>query len=246
MDTKKYLFIGGLHRSGTSILYKTLASSRKISKHVKTGVAKDEGQHIQSVYPSVRKVGKPGNFCLLKSYHYTEKSPFVTIKNRKKILQEWSRYWDYSKPILMEKSPPNLIHTRFLQALIPNSYFIIIMRNPIVVAEATSKWNHQKLEKHIRNWVVGYDTLYNDIKHLKNVLIIKYENLCENPAKIMKQVEKLLGESLDIDPKMLDKLVNCNGKYLDIYKKGQKKVNPKIIKKYGAKILQKYHYGMKF
>jgi hypothetical protein len=63
MNNKKYVFISGLHRSGTSILFKILGSSAKISKHEKAGVPENEGQHIQTVYDPAFKHGGPGSFC---------------------------------------------------------------------------------------------------------------------------------------------------------------------------------------
>jgi hypothetical protein len=64
----------------------------------------------------------------------------VTPENRQKLFEEWSRYWDVSKPYLLEKSPPNLIRTRFLQAMFPSSYFVVLLRHPIPVALATQPW----------------------------------------------------------------------------------------------------------
>ena len=57
-----------------------------------------------------------------------------------KLRQCWERYWDTDKPIRVEKTPGNLLKTRFLQAMFPNSYFIVITRHPVAVSMANQKW----------------------------------------------------------------------------------------------------------
>ena len=47
---KKYVFICGLHRSGTTTLTNIIATSNLISELTKTKAPKNEGQHVQSVY----------------------------------------------------------------------------------------------------------------------------------------------------------------------------------------------------
>ena len=45
------VFVGGLHRSGTSLVHRCLASHPAVSGFSDTGVPEDEGQHLQTVYP---------------------------------------------------------------------------------------------------------------------------------------------------------------------------------------------------
>lgn len=226
---KKYLFIGGLHRSGTSILFKTLGKSNKMSKHENSNVSTNEGQHIQKVYPPASKFGGPGKFCFHKEYHYTEDCKLITMENKNKIIKQWSKYWNLSKPILVEKSPPNIIHLRFLQKLIDNSYFLVIIRHPVAVARATHKWNNQSLEKHLDHWIKAHEILYNDAKFIKNLLIIKYEDFCKDPYEIINKLEVMLDEQLDIN--IPENFVSSkNKKYLD------KPIPQKIIDKYEQKI----------
>ena len=50
MQHKKFIFISGLHRSGTSLLYKILKNQEKISGLSDTNELEDEGQHVQTVF----------------------------------------------------------------------------------------------------------------------------------------------------------------------------------------------------
>ena len=213
---KKYIFICGLHRSGTSTLTKTIGTSHLVSTHTNTNVPENEGQHIQSVYDPAYKHGGPGKFGFDKEYHYTEKSYLLTQKNNNKIINEWGKYWDLNKSILIEKSPPNIIHTRYLQEIVPNSYFIIIIRHPFAVAMATKKWNNQSLDKHIDHWLYVHEILYNDLKKIKKYLILKYEEL--NIDTFENKINNLLEEKLFIDFKILqnfNSMKKSNDKYFE-------------------------------
>ena len=235
--SKKYIFIGGLHRSGTSILNEIIGSSEKVSKHENTGKPEDEGQHIQTVFDNGKKHGGVGGFCFDENYHYTESSNLITKSNKIKLLKEWNKYWDVNKSIFIEKSPVNLIHTRFLQKMFTKSYFIIIMRHPLAVSNASLKWNNQSLNTYFDHWLRGYDIFLNDKKYLRKYILIKYEDLCNNPQKEVKKIEKLIGEKLNIKISELNRLYNSNSKYfVDI--------NSSLIDNYEEKF-NKFGYSLK-
>ena len=141
MNNYKYIFICGLHRSGTSLLNKILQQHKNISGLSKTNVIEDEGQHIQSVYRAANKFGGPGKFGFNKDAYLNENSRLITKENKIKLFKEWSSYWDLDCDFLLEKSPPNIIRTRFLQKMFKQTYFIIIRRHPIATSLATKKWS---------------------------------------------------------------------------------------------------------
>ena len=232
---RKYVFICGLHRSGTSTLTKIIGTSNLVSIHTNTDVPENEGQHIQSVYDPASKYGGPGKFGFDKKYHYTEKSHLLTQKNNDKIINEWSKYWDLNKYILVEKSPPNIIHTRYLQEIVQKSYFIIIIRHPLAVSFATKKWNNQTLDKHIEHWLYVHNILYNDLKQIKKYLILKYEEL--NIDTFENIINNFLEEKLLIDYTILENfnsMKSSNKKYFEnIVPDHIKNKYEKEINKYG-------------
>lgn len=191
-----FAFICGLHRSGTSLLHTTLSLHPKISGFKNTGAPEDEGQHLQSVYASGRTFGGPGKFAFSREAYLDESSPLVTPENKQKLFFEWSRYWDTTRPVLLEKSPPNIIRSRFLQAMFPDSAFIFLTRHPVPVAMATQKWANTDLSALIEHWAVAHQAMLNDLPHLKRSIIIRYEDLVEQPQAILDGIYAFL----DIPP----------------------------------------------
>src|SRR5262249_34875208 len=131
MAKQKLLFIGGLHRSGTSPLFRALRDHPDISRFRNTGVPEDEGPLLQTVYPPAWNFGGAGWFGFHSQSHLTEDSPLATPQNAARLMEEWGQRWDLTRSVLMEKSPPNLLMTRFLQELFPEAYFLIVVRHPI-------------------------------------------------------------------------------------------------------------------
>lgn len=145
MEDKIFIFIAGLHRSGTSLLHDIMKTHPSVSGFSETGVPKDEGQHLQSVYQTAMAFGGPGKFVFDPRAYMNESHPLATHENAKVIFEQWRQYFDLSYRYLIEKSPPNIIRTRFLQKLFPRSKFIVILRHPLAVSYATKKWSRTSI-----------------------------------------------------------------------------------------------------
>ncbi len=202
-----FLFIGGLHRSGTSLFARCLADHPATSGFHDTGVPEDEGQHLQTVFPRASAYGGPGRFGFADAMHVTEASSLVTDENRRQLWAEWSRHWDTSRTHLVEKSPPNLIKARFLQAMFPNSSFVFILRHPVAVAGATKKWKRRTpLAKLIEHWAVCHEIMRADLEHLQRAKVIHYEQLVMAPAVILADIFRFMG----LDPVEVTREVRPN------------------------------------
>ena len=66
-----------------------------------------------------------------------EYQALATEETAEAILEQWEQYYDKKRVYYIEKSPPNLIRTQFLQKLYPNSKFVVILRHPLAVVYAT-------------------------------------------------------------------------------------------------------------
>jgi hypothetical protein len=266
VDLQKYqfIFVCGLHRSGTTVLHRCLSKHPSVSGFSNTGVYEDEGQHLQSVYQRESRYGGPGIFGFFPGAQLTETSPLVTEENRNQLFIDWSEYWDISKPILIEKTPSNMIRTRFFQELFPNTYFVAIIRHPVAVALAHQlRWffrlPHQKtkgvlykmgirhpLWLHFSHWLHCHNIFMEDIKHLKNIIVINYENFVTSPQEYLNKIYNSIG----IPGTYLANEIqnNINQKYFNLWKQRSEGVwsgfiNRWLIDTYEKRINQ-YGYSL--
>jgi hypothetical protein len=197
MEEHRFVFLAGLHRSGTTLLARLLAAHPRVSGFSDTGAPADEGQHLQGVYPSDHEYGRPGRFGFAPEMHLTETSPLANEESALKLFEEWSPHWDLSRPLLLEKSPPNLIKTRFLQALFPSSSFVVIVRHPIPVSIPTAKWRGtRRYDRMFEHWLRCHALFEADREHLERVHVLQYEQLVQDPATVLRGVF----EFLELDP----------------------------------------------
>ena len=200
--------MGGLQRSGTTWLESLVGSSRvsglsfdnvdlavyrqrrpwQLQNHtqeyfetvVRSGGV--EGKFVQSAYPYaylVRDVGKNGKTLDDLLLDASAASP----RTASKLYDEWSIFWDTSKPVLLEKTPENFLMGLFLQAAFGASTarFAFVMRHPLVWALAIEKWifpNFEALrtvEDRIAFW---FDCMSRAVEHLpqlKEVIVMQLE-----------------------------------------------------------------------
>ena len=210
---KHFVFIGGLHRSGTSLLHEILRSHPEISGFSCTGVPEDEGQHLQKIYPSAIQFGGPGRFGFDRASFMDEEHPLATDHNAEELFDQWSAYWDSSKRWLLEKSPPNLVRTRFLQRLFPRCRFIILLRHPIAVAYATRKWCRSSISTLIEHNLCCYERFLADLPRLHHVYVLRYEEFVLNPNHYIGRIF----DWLDVEPFAFPQVVrsDINARYLE-------------------------------
>jgi Sulfotransferase family len=189
VEGHRLVFLAGLHRSGTTLLARLLAAHPEVSGFSDTGMPADEGQHLQDVYPPASVYGGPGRFGFAPKSHLTETSPLVSQENAHAIFEEWSEHWDLARPVLLEKSPPNLLKTRFLQALYPGSAFVVIVRHPIPVSIPTARWRGtRRYDRILAHWLRCHALFEADREHLERVHVLQYEELVRDPGGTLRGV----------------------------------------------------------
>lgn len=114
-----------------------------------------------------------------------------------------------------------MVRTRFLQALFPKSYFIILLRHPIAVTFAEHKYRKKiSIRSLIEHWLVCHERFDSDKSHLENVYVVKYEDFVTAPESTLKAIFSFLGiDNAPITQKMRS---NVNDKYFVQWEKFQK------------------------
>jgi Sulfotransferase family len=202
-STCKYVFVCGLPRSGTSVLGRNIARLENCAGLKNTGALEDEGQYLQDVYPLARDCGGDGKFGFDPRMHLTEKSDLLTPENVARLTKSWSPYWDQSKTVFVEKTPANLLMTRFLQAAFPNVYFVVIWRHPVPVSIAIQKWkvNLTSLYNLFEHWLQCRRLFDQDRSRLNHLYELKYEDYVNDPDKYHREIANFIGVRIPESPK---------------------------------------------
>jgi hypothetical protein len=216
MAPQRFVFVGGLHRSGTTLIARHLASHSAVSGFRNTGVIEDEGQFLQSLWPLESELGGAGRFSFDPRAHMTEDSHLNSPQAAKTLLAEWSRHWDMSKPVLVEKTPSNLLRMRLLARFFDESYFVVVTRHPVAACLATLKWTEGNLFSLIAHWVHCYRTARSDSAFLPRCLWVTYEDLVRDPRQMLARIWQFAG--LDAEEPATLELRDDNAKYFDLWR----------------------------
>lgn len=212
----KHVFICGLQRSGTSVLARNIGRMGDCTAFRNTGVLQDEGQYLQDVYATDHACGGTGRFGFNPRAHLTEASPLLTPENIARLKASWERYWDPGKSIRVEKTPKNLLMTRFLQSAFPNSYFVVIKRHPVAVSMANQRWKKSmaSLRSGFEHWLHCYGLYEDDKKHLERVYELRYEDYISDPARYHREIAEFVGTTFSKSD--MEEVADVhNRKYLD-------------------------------
>lgn len=234
MEDKQFIFLAGLHRSGTSLLHEVMRNHPEITGFSNTGVPEDEGQHLQSVYEPALAYGGPGKFIFDKRSHMDESHPLATAENAALIFEEWRKYLDPSCQTIIEKSPPNIVRMRFFQKLFPGSKFIAILRHPLVVSYATIKWAKTSISSLLDHALLGYEAMLKDMSSINSLYVLRYEDFVIEPQQTIDKVFAHLGmESVEVTHQVR---TDINDKYFAMWEQDQNH----LLKKWFNRIPDEY------
>lgn len=239
-DTYKYVFVCGLHRSGTSVLAHNIANLENCTGFRNSPpFVPDEGQNLQDVYPFESEFGGPGKFGFDSRAHLTERSLLLTPDNISRLRASWHSYWSKEATIFVEKTPGNLLMTRFLQAGFPNSYFVAIRRHPIPVSMGTPKLGQataSSLHSLFAHWLYCHDLFEEDKKYLQRVYELTYEDYISDPHKYHQEIAAFIGTSAP-DRAVKEVKSNRSNKYFDEW---QRLLKNSAFKRYYRYLAAKY------
>jgi hypothetical protein len=187
--TDLWLFVLGLHGSGTTLL-KTI-----LEHHPRVRSMPREGQYYTNATPQVVMSRYVRRFTeRLDLFRLTEAdSPLAALRAQ----FDWSFVYPTEKGIKLEKTTTNLIRARWLQAHFEPSRFVTLFRDPYAVCASTRRrYRRIPIEDIARQWKLAHDILLEDLPYLRSNLVLYYEDLC---ARLDRELQRL-SEFLELEP----------------------------------------------
>lgn len=122
-------------------------------------------------------------------------------------------YWDLEKPILFEKSPPNLLRAEEIEKVFIPAYFLISIRNPYAQIEGLCrrKWFPSPTAA-AEYWVKCAKYQIKNLSTLKNKIFFTYEDLTDNTDQVLKKIKKFLPELGTLNKEKVFKSHNITGR----------------------------------
>ena len=200
---KKWLFIIGCYRSGTTLLKNLLSYHPKISSLPEEGVL------------FTQYLSRPEEFgwtymwlkCKDKIQITRKKEPEIALK----IIKDWSPWFNSNSEIFLEKSIANILRIGWLEENFQPAFFIGIVRNGLAVAESIrrkaqpSKYKNPiyksqyPIELCAKEWLESIEIMTKEFSKVSKWKLIRYEDLTQNPVEILRN----LWEWLDLKPEPL-------------------------------------------
>lgn len=206
----RFVFVAGLHRTGTTILARMIGLHPQVSAISASPTPENEGCYLQGAIPHTALHGRPGHYATAPDEHYTETSVYNTQETKGRLLADWRPWFAPEKPWWIEKSPVNLTRMRLYQQLFPTSQFIVILRHPQVMAAALAKWVDTDPQELVRYALDAYDLMANDLAYLHSALVIRYEDLVAEADAVRRLTFAFL--TLGDQPSRLE-ILNGNCRY---------------------------------
>jgi hypothetical protein len=178
----QYLFILSPPFCGSTLLTEIISTSKNVSCNNNIGLR--EGQHL------------PNAHDLLFTKNRWDPNKEIDWNRIKKI---WSKYWDRSKPILLEKSPPNICRANNIDKVFSNSKYICLIRDPYAQIQSNIRRYNTDIKVAAEKYISYLKFQKKNIENLEDTLVISYEELADNPSNAKEKISAFLPLLEDIN-----------------------------------------------
>ena len=203
---EKYLFIICMNNSGSTLLERVLKDCRNVVGFLAPGGPDQQvnGQRfVTDLMPT------PGKIEVRCRRIWSEQADVLANETRydwlaikKRWRAEWRRnpkFQAANPRIFLEKSPANVLRASMLQRYFPESYFVLMQRNPYAVAEGIRRRTGLPLGRCIQHWIrCAHRQMENECA-LKHWLRFSYEDLSARPEFCRTELIKLVPEVDDLN-----------------------------------------------
>ncbi|KAJ1460360.1 hypothetical protein M885DRAFT_509309 [Pelagophyceae sp. CCMP2097] len=250
LDAKPLLMVGGPHFGGEALVWSLLKTDSRFLSQQKfkgfSGQESDEGIFFQDVYPrfalakldmqrqirvkaNMRQAGY-GRYALANEagVHWTEGHDSVTLPNKLRLLNSFGYLWGADAlqgdfKVLLEHSAPNVVHARFLQALLnidvnvwtapsqPPDWstatassrvkFLFVTQHPLANAlehKRRPECRAAPLGTLVANWLRIHEYAAADAPFLQHKLLVKFEDVAAKPREVLSDIHGFVGLEADV------------------------------------------------
>ena len=182
--TPQFLFILSPPYCGSTMLNQLLSSSKNVSCNNNLGTREGQLLPIVSQY-------------MFQSDRWDKKVTYPWNE----IREIWLKYWDFSKPIFLDKSIPNIMRVEEIEKVFSPIKFMCMVRNPYAQVEGIMRRNNQDAFSSAMFAVKCLKFQSSNMKR-NNTLFFSYEQLCSNREDVLKKMINFIPELSDIDVEM--------------------------------------------
>jgi hypothetical protein len=185
LEQHRWVFLVGCNNSGTTLIHDVLAATGKF------GFMPHEGQRYTDV---LRRAHKRGFQRVWSEYvgelQMDERHPTTDVP---RLLFDWlGELTQPLKPMILEKTTANAVRMRWLQRAFPEAAFIGIVRNGYAVVEGIKRKGHKSADRGARHWKLVNEMMLNDAVHVKNFLLVRYEDFVASPQEALLRIAAFL------------------------------------------------------
>lgn len=205
----KFLFILSPPFCGSTLLNHIISSSSNVSSN--NIFHSREGQQL----PKVREI------MFLNKQRWKPETEFEWpfIKN------EWLKYWDITKPILLEKSPCSIVRANVIEKEFQPAYFVAIYRNPYAHCEGLMRRNNWGPTNAAKFAMKCMRFQQKNINQLNNVISFSYEEMSEHPDQVVEKLKQHLPELSDIQLSLNYPTQNVRNENIGVTNLNKEKIN---------------------
>jgi len=181
----KFVFVLAPPYSGSTVLFRLLETSVHVS------ALPGEGQFL----PEVKDIMRAAPWDKSDAFPWGE------------IRTAWEGYWDLSKPLLLEKSPPNMIRAAEIERAFDPAYLIVMVRSPYAHIEGLARRSNvppmdlpkgagraQAIARAAELWLEFARKQRKTITEREHVTWFTYEALTVEPDRVADQLREFLPE----------------------------------------------------
>lgn len=205
---QQFLFILSAPFSGSTLLHKIISSSNNVSPLNISGNREGFG------FPELQHII---NFSKMWDENY--------YPDWNEIKEIWGRYIVKNREIILEKTPCHLIRVKQLKTQFPESLYITLIRNPYALAEGLMRRKKLTAQEAADCVIYYFKRIAINEQILTQNLVIKYEELSENPYQCIEKIQREIPKISKIKIQNSYKVHNIKGNPNKIENLNEIKIN---------------------